>query len=89
MPKVVVTHNVADVEKWLGFRSERAEAVAGLGGSNVVDHVAKDGSANVAVSAEVSDVAAFEAALTAPPPEVAELMQSHGVQPPLTIFVEG
>ena len=63
MPKVVVTHNVADVEKWLGFKSERAEAIAGLGGSNVVDHVAKDGSTTVAVSAEVSDVAAFEAAL--------------------------
>ena len=89
MPKVVVTHNVADVEKWLGFKSERAEAIAGLGGSNVVDHVAKGGSTTVAVSADVSDVAAFEAALSAPPPEVAEIMQNHGVQPPLTIFVEG
>lgn len=89
MPKVVVTHNVADVEKWLGFKSERAEAVAGLGGSNVVDHVAVGGGTTVAVSADVSDVAAFEAALSTPPPEVAEIMQSHGVQPPLTIFVEG
>lgn len=88
MPKVVVTHNVADVEKWLGFKSERVEAIAGLGGSNVVDHVAQ-GSDTVAVSADVSDVAAFEAALSAPPPEVAEIMQNHGVQPPLTIFVEG
>ena len=89
MPKVVVTHNVADVEKWLGFKSERAEAITGLGGSNVVDHVAKGGSNTVAISADVSDVAAFEATLSAPPPEVAEIMQNHGVQPPLTIFVEG
>ena len=89
MPRVVVTHNVADVKTWLGFKSERAEAITGLGGSNVVDHVAKGGSNTVAVSADVSDVAAFEAALTAPPPEVAEIMQNHGVQPPLTIFVEG
>jgi hypothetical protein len=89
MPKVVVTHNVADVEKWLGFKAERAEAIAGLGGSSVVDHVAKGGSTTVAISAEVSDVAAFEAALSAPPPAVAQIMQNHGVQPPLTIFVEG
>ena len=89
MPKVVVTHSVADVEKWLGFKSERAAAIAGLGGSNVVNHVAKDGNPTVAVSAEVSNVASFEAALSSPPPEVAEVMQSHGVQPPLTIFVEG
>lgn len=89
MPKIVVTHNVADVEKWLGFKSERAEAVADLGGTNVVDHVARGGSTTVAVSAEVSDVAAFEAALTSPTPEVAEIMQNHGVQPPLTLFVEG
>lgn len=89
MPKVVVTHNVADVEKWLSFKSERAEAIAGLGGSNVVDHVAKGDSSTVAISAEVSDLAAFESTLAAPPPEVAEMMQNHGVQPPLTIFVEG
>ena len=89
MPKVVVTYDVAEVETWLRFKSERAEAIAGLGGSDVVDHVAKDGSMTVAVSVEVSDVAAFEAALLAPPPQVAEIMQNHGVQPPLTIFVEG
>ena len=89
MPKIVVTHNVADVQTWLGFNAERAEAIAGLGGSNVVDHVAKDGSGTVAVSADVADVEAFEAALASPPPEVAEVMQRHGVQPPVSIFVEG
>ena len=44
MPKVVVTHNVVDVDKWLEFKSERADAIAALGGSNVVDHVSQDGS---------------------------------------------
>jgi hypothetical protein len=89
MPKIVVTHDVVDVDKWLGFKSERADAIGGLGGSNVVDHVAQDGGTTVAVSAEVTDVAALVAALSSPPPEVASLMESHGVRPPLTIYVEG
>ena len=89
MSKVVVTHNVADVAAWLGHAAERAEAIAGLGGTNIVDHVAQDGATTVAVSTEVDDVAAFVATLSSPPPEVAALMQSHGVQPPLTIYVEG
>ena len=88
MPKVVVTHNVADVAAWLGFHAERAEAIGGLGGTNVVDHVANDGSTTVAVSTDVSDVAALVDALTSPPPEIAAVMQSHGVQPPLTIYVQ-
>jgi hypothetical protein len=87
MPKVVVTHNVADVDKWLQFKSERAEAIGGLGGSNVVDHVAEDGSTTVAITAEVDDVAGMLAALSSPPPEVGSLMQKHGVIPPLTIYV--
>jgi hypothetical protein len=89
MPKVVVTHSVADVAAWLGHAAERAEAIGGLGGTNVVDHVAHDGSDTVAVSTQVDDVAALVAALTSPPPEIAAAMQSHGVQPPLTIYVEG
>ena len=32
MPKVVVTHNVADVDTWLSFKAERVDAIAGLGG---------------------------------------------------------
>lgn len=89
MPKIVVTHNVADIDKWLGYKAERAEAIAGLGGTNVVDHVALDDSKVVAVSADVSDVAAFQAALASPPPEVAEVLQRHGVEPPLVTYVEG
>lgn len=88
MPRIVVTHNVEDVAKWLEFKAERAGAIGTLGGSDVVDHVAMDGSNTVAVGADVSDVAAMEAVLSSPPPEVAAIMASHGVIPPLTIFVE-
>ena len=89
MPKMVITHAVADVDKWLGFKAERADAVAGLGGSDVVDHVAHDGSNMVALSADVSDVDRVLAALASPPPELGAAMEKHGVLPPLVAYVEG
>ena len=88
MPKIVITHNVADVAQWLGFKSERADAIGALGGSNVVDHVAQDGSNTVAIAAEVDDVAGMMATLSSPPPEVGAIMEKHGVLPPLAIYVE-
>ena len=87
MAKIVITHNVADVDAWLQFKSERADAIATLGGSNVVDHVAQDGSNAVAVATEMDDVAALSTALASPPPELAAIMESHGVRPPLTVYV--
>jgi hypothetical protein len=89
MPKLVVTHNVVDVAAWLQYKAERVDAIAALGGRNVVDHVAQDGSNSVAIATEVDDVAALMAALSSPPPEVGAIMERHGVIPPLTIFVEG
>lgn len=89
MAKVVVVHGVADVDKWLGFKDERADAIGGLGGSNVVDHVAQDGNKTVAISCEVADVAGLQAVLAAPPPELLAAMERHGVIPPLTTYVEG
>jgi hypothetical protein len=89
MPKMVLTHGVVDVDTWLGFKAERAEAFAGLGGSDVVDHVAQDGSKLVAVSADVIDVDGVMAALESPPPEIAAAMEKHGVLPPLVVYVEG
>ncbi|MGH9166020.1 MAG: hypothetical protein ACRDZW_10995 [Acidimicrobiales bacterium] len=86
---MVITHAVADVETWLGFKAERAEAIALLGGSDVVDHVALEGSNTVAVSAMVADVDAMMATLASPPPEVAGVMEKHGVLPPLVAYVEG
>lgn len=89
MPRIVITHNVADVDTWLGFKAERSEAIGGLGGTNVVDHVAHDGSTAVAVSADVADVDAMMATLASPPPEIAAAMEKHGVRPPLVAYVEG
>ncbi len=88
MPKLVITHDVADVDTWLKFKSERADAIGGMGGTNVVDHVAHDGSKKVAVSAETDDVEAFLAAIASPPPELLAAMERHGVIPPLTAYVE-
>jgi hypothetical protein len=87
MPRLVITHNVADVDVWLSFAAERAEAVTEIGGTNVADHVAVDGSKSVAVSAEVDDVETFLATLAAPPAEIAEIMQRHGVEPPLVAYI--
>ena len=89
MPRIVITHNVVDVADWLSYKAERAEAIATLGGSNVVDHVALDGSTGVAVAADVADVEAMMAVLADPPAEMLEVMNRHGVVPPLTTYVEG
>ena len=87
MPKIVITHDVADVETWLKYHGERADAISGMGGTNVVDHVAHDGSTRVAVSADVDDVEAVVAAIASPPPELLAVMGQHGVIPPLTTYV--
>jgi hypothetical protein len=88
MAKVVITHNVIDIAKWLQFKSERAEAIAAMGGRNVVDHVAQDGSNTVALAVEVDDVAELMTALSSPRPELGAIMEKHGVVPPLAIYVE-
>jgi hypothetical protein len=89
MPRMVITHDVADVETWLKFKSERADVISGLvGATNVVDHVAHDGSKRVAVSVEAGDVDGILAAVDSPTPELAAAMQRHGVIPPLTLYVE-
>ena len=67
MLKMVITHDVADVDTCLKFKSERADAVSGMGGRHVVDQVAHDGSKRVAVSVEVDDVEAMLAAVASPP----------------------
>ncbi len=88
MPKVVITHAVADVDVWLKGKADRAESISAMGGSNVVDHVAQDGSNKIAVSAQTNDVDALMAALASPPPEVLAKMQQHGVVPPIALYVE-
>jgi len=88
MAKIVITHSVVDADKWLQFKAERAEAIGGMGATNVVDHVAHDGSKNVAITADTDDVASVMAAISSPPPELGAAMEAHGVIPPLTVYVE-
>jgi hypothetical protein len=85
MPKVVITHAVEDIDRWLQGKAERAAAIEAATGSNVTDYVAQDGSKNIAITA---DVAAMESMLTAPPADVAATMEAHGVVPPLTAYIE-
>ena len=88
MPRVVLTHAVVDIERWLKGKAERAAAIESGSGSNVTDYVAGDGSNNVAITADVSDVAAMQAMLASPPPEVLARMEDHGVVPPVTAYIE-
>jgi hypothetical protein len=88
MPKVVITHVVRDMDTWLQGKAERAEAIESGTGSNVTDYVAQDGSNNVAISADVADITAMTSMLSAPPPEVVERMEAHGVIQPLTLYIE-
>ncbi len=87
MPKVVLTHSVEDVGRWLTGKQERAGAL-GAAGSNVTDYVAMDGSNNIAVTVDVHDMDAAQTLLATPPPELLEAMQRHGVIPPITAYVE-
>jgi hypothetical protein len=88
MPKVVLTHAVADIDRWLEGKAERAAAIEAGSGSNVLDYVAEDGSNNIAITAEVADPAAMQAMLASPPPDVLAAMEAHGVIPPITAYVE-
>jgi len=88
MPRMIITHNVVDVDRWIGFKEERAGSIGAMGGSNVVDHVAHDGSNAVAIAANVDDVDAIMAGLASPPPELHDAMERHGVLPPLAVYIE-
>ena len=87
MPRVVITHDVVDLQRWLAGKADRAEIISAIG-SNVVDTVALDGSNKIALVAEVNDLAALQAMLDSPPPELAAMMEKHGVIPPFTAYVE-
>ena len=88
MPKVVITHAVQDIDRWLQGKAERAAAIESGTGSNVIDYVAQDGSNNIAICADVADVSAMTSMLAAPPAEVVERMEAHGVVQPLTVYIE-
>ena len=88
MPRVVITHAVEDIDRWLQGKAGRAAAIESGTGSNVTDYVAHDGSNNVAVTADVADVPTLQGMLASPPPEVLAAMQAHGVVQPITAYVE-
>jgi len=87
MPKIVISHAVVDVDRWLTGKQERVEDI-GAAGTNVTDYVAADGSNNAAVTADISDMDALQALMANPSPEMAARMESHGVVPPITLYVE-
>ncbi len=88
MPKVVITHAVEDIDRWLQGKEGRAAAIESGTGSNVTDYVAADGSNNVAVTADVADVGAIQSMLASPSSEVLAAMQDHGVVQPITAYVQ-
>ncbi|MHB8489251.1 MAG: hypothetical protein ACYDCS_08495 [Candidatus Dormibacteria bacterium] len=87
MPKMVVTHAVVDIERWLRGKAERAASI-GAYATNVTDHVAADGSNNVAITADIHDMDGAQALMASPSPEAVAQMESHGVLPPLTTYLE-
>ncbi len=87
MPRMVITHDVVDIERWLEGKEERSAALSAVG-ADVTDFVAADATNRIAVSATIHDMAALQGMLDAPPPEVAAQMESHGVVPPLTVYIE-
>jgi hypothetical protein len=87
MAKMVITHAVVDVERWLQGKSERV-AEFGTFATNVTDHVAADGSNNVAITADIQDMEGARAAMDSPSPDGAAAAERHGVIPPATVYIE-
>lgn len=87
MPRIVVTHAVVEVERWLAGKSERADTISAYA-TDVTDHVAADGTNQIAITADVHDMAGLEAMLASPPAEAMAAMERHGVIPPLTVYIE-
>ena len=87
MPKLVITHAVVDVERWLKGKEERVAAFSSYA-VDVTDHVAMDGSNNVAITADITDLAAAQAMMASPSPETAAQAESHGVIQPFTVYIE-
>ena len=77
MPRIVITHDVQDVERWLRGNAQRAAAFPGA--RNLTDLVASDGSNRAAVVLDVDDLDAFNAFMTSMPPKTAAQAESHGV----------
>ena len=87
MPRIVITHAVQDVKRWLRGKAERAAALPGA--TNVTDLVAVDGSKHAAVAFDIDNLDALKAVLSSVPPEMAAQAESHGViVPTMTVYAE-
>jgi hypothetical protein len=87
MAKMVITRAVVDVKRWLQGKSERVAEFVTFA-TNVTDHVAADGSNNVAITADIHDMAGAQAAMDSPSPDGAAAAERHGVIPPATVYIE-
>src|SRR5258708_40177524 len=56
MPKIVVTHSVLDLDNWLKGKSERADAIGGMGGVNAGGQVAHDGGITLPLTVDTGEV---------------------------------
>lgn len=88
MPRIVATHAVVEVERWLAGKAERAATISRYA-TDVTDYVAADGTTMIAITADVHDMAGLEALLASPPAEDVAAMERHGVLPPITVYIEG
>jgi len=86
VPRIVITHAIQDVDRWLRGKDERAAALPGA--TSVTDMVALDGSKQAAVSFVIDDVDALTAMMSSMPPDLAAQAESHGVIMPMTVYVE-
>ncbi|HZW01083.1 MAG TPA: hypothetical protein VFF55_05895, partial [Candidatus Deferrimicrobium sp.] len=68
MPKIVITHAVIDLDRWLAGKAERAATISAYA-TGVTDYVAMDGSNTIAVTADVHDLAGAQAMMASPSPD--------------------
>lgn len=87
MSRVVITHAVQDVQRWLEGKAERASALPGA--SKFTDLVAMDGSNHAGVAFDIDDLGALKAMLSSLPPDLAAQAESHGVlASTMAVFIE-
>ena len=87
MPKMVITHAVVEIDRWLKGKAERVEIISKYA-TNVTDHVAADGSNNVAITADIHDMAGLQELMASPSPEDTAAQERHGVIQPITVYIE-
>ena len=87
MPKMVITHSVVDIDRWLQGKAERVQIISKYA-TNVTDHVAADGSNNVAITADIHDMAGLQELMASPSPEDTAAEERHGVIQPITAYIE-